>query len=95
MNMQQAVADSGEGRDYARPAAAPSGRVGVELLPLDQALATPGLAAEWDALAQRASEANPFAERWYLDAAIAAASGADIRLAIVRDGGLLGLMPLI
>lgn len=95
MNMQQAVADSGEGRDYARPAAAPSGRVGVELLPLDQALATPGLAAEWDALAQRASEPNPFAERWYLDAAIAAASGADIRLAIVRDGGLLGLMPLI
>jgi CelD/BcsL family acetyltransferase involved in cellulose biosynthesis len=50
--------------------------------------------AEWDALAQHASEPNPFAERWYMHAALDAFSEQDIPIAIVRDGALLGLMAL-
>ena len=50
--------------------------------------------AEWDALAQHASEPNPFAERWYMQAALDAFSEQDIPIAIVRDGALLGLMAL-
>ena len=42
----------------------------VELLPLAEALINADLAVEWDALATSASEPNPFAERWYFEAAI-------------------------
>ena len=67
----------------------------VELLPLAEALINADLAVEWDALATSASEPNPFAERWYFEAAINVVDGADVRLAIVRDGGVIGVMPLI
>ena len=51
--------------------------------------------AEWEALAAQASEPNPFAECWYLEAALEALGSDAIRIAVVRDEGLLGIMPLI
>ena len=53
------------------------------------------LLAEWDALAAHASEPNPFAERWYLEAALDALGNDDIRIAVVRGDNLVGIMPLI
>jgi CelD/BcsL family acetyltransferase involved in cellulose biosynthesis len=53
------------------------------------------LLAEWDVLASLASEPNPFGERWYLEAALDALGSDDIRVAIVRDDALIGIIPLI
>jgi CelD/BcsL family acetyltransferase involved in cellulose biosynthesis len=59
-------------------------------------LADTSLAAEWDALTAQLSEPNPFGERWYLTAALAALPTDSIRIAVVRDGGgLLGIIPLV
>lgn len=52
------------------------------------------LCAEWDALSANAAEANPFAERWYLLAALQALETDNVRIAVVRDQQLVGLMPL-
>lgn len=51
---------------------------------------------EWDALAATASDPNPFAERWFVEASARHLSPpASARLLVVRDGGtLLGLMPV-
>lgn len=56
------------------------------------------LAAEWQALASRASETNAFAEPWFVASALAhLRDGEEVRLAEVRDadGGLVGVMPLV
>lgn len=79
--------------------AVPEGRTSpggtVRILSADALLADRALAAEWDALATTAAEANPFAERWYLCAALQALESATVRIAVVRDDcGLVGLMPL-
>ena len=60
----------------------------------DQLLTDAALAAEWDALAALASEPNPFAERWYLQAALASVAPDSVRIAVMRDGGLIGIVPL-
>ncbi|WP_246844871.1 GNAT family N-acetyltransferase [Altererythrobacter sp. TH136] len=52
--------------------------------------------AGWDALASGAAEPNPFAERWCLEAGLAAFDRRDgVRLAAVTaDGTLVGVLPL-
>jgi CelD/BcsL family acetyltransferase involved in cellulose biosynthesis len=51
------------------------------------------LCAEWDRLAAHAASPNPFAERWYLAAALQALDSAHVHIAMVFDQGLIGLMP--
>jgi len=53
--------------------------------------------AGWDALASRAAEPNPFAERWCLEAGLAAFDpGGRIQLATLMSGGkLVGVLPLV
>jgi CelD/BcsL family acetyltransferase involved in cellulose biosynthesis len=51
------------------------------------------LCSDWDALAKRAATPNPFAERWYMAAALQALDSHNVRFAVVRDKGLIGLMP--
>lgn len=64
-------------------------------VPWPNAIADCELAAKWDALASSASEPNPFAERWYLKAALAALpEAAEVRIATVWDRGLIGVVPL-
>jgi CelD/BcsL family acetyltransferase involved in cellulose biosynthesis len=56
------------------------------------------LAAEWQALANQASEANAFGESWFVAQALRHLRGADVvRLAQVRDGdgALVGVLPLV
>jgi CelD/BcsL family acetyltransferase involved in cellulose biosynthesis len=52
--------------------------------------------AAWDALAQRASEPNPFYESWYLLASLSALDPAgSVRLLVCEAGGeLVGLLPV-
>jgi CelD/BcsL family acetyltransferase involved in cellulose biosynthesis len=59
-------------------------------------LAIADLAAEWDDLAVRAAEPNPFHEKWFVAASLAYLAGErDIRLVEVRRGArLIGLLPL-
>lgn len=53
------------------------------------------LRAEWTALASSAAEPNPFAEHWFVAASVRNLGDADVRIAEVREGGLLlGLLPL-
>jgi CelD/BcsL family acetyltransferase involved in cellulose biosynthesis len=54
-------------------------------------------AGMWDLLASHASEPNPFAERWYLSAALNALGSDAVRVAVVRDdaGSMIGMLPLI
>ena len=93
MNAPMAIAAAGNARSFA-PLAAMSAPVSVKLLNAAQLFADTSLHAEWDALTAQASEPNPFAERWYLDAALHAFAAEDIRIAIVRDTALLGIIPL-
>ena len=65
------------------------------VLTINELRADTALLAEWDTLASRASEPNPFAERWYLEAALDALGSDAIRIAVVRDAALIGIMPLI
>ena len=51
--------------------------------------------ADWDALAARAAEPNPFAERWCLEAGLAAVGDNSIALACLSaEETLAGIMPL-
>ncbi len=52
--------------------------------------------AGWDALASRAAEPNPFAERWCLEAGLAVfdPAGATQLATLTTDGQLVGLLPL-
>ncbi len=55
----------------------------------------PALAAEWQALAGRASEPNCFAEPWFVDAGLQHLRAGDVRLIEVREGGqLIGVLPV-
>ncbi len=60
------------------------------------ASAIEGLEAEWTALAEAASEPNPFAEHWFVAASLRTlAAGQEIRLLEVRRGEvLIGLLPV-
>jgi CelD/BcsL family acetyltransferase involved in cellulose biosynthesis len=50
----------------------------------------------WDALAARAAEPNPFAERWCLDAGLTAFAADSVQLAaLTADGALAGILPLV
>jgi hypothetical protein len=53
--------------------------------------------AGWDALADRASEPNPFAERWCLEAGLTAFDRSDqVRIAALTVGGMVtGILPLV
>ncbi|MFM2409596.1 MAG: hypothetical protein RL481_424 [Pseudomonadota bacterium] len=71
----------------------------VMLLTPADLLADHALAAEWDALSACAAEPNPFAERWYLEAALSSLPVDDVHIALVRatgqyQGTLIGMIPL-
>lgn len=56
----------------------------------------PALAAEWAALAAHASEANAFAEPWFIAASLAAFGHDGVRLLTVsQHGALIGVMPVV
>jgi CelD/BcsL family acetyltransferase involved in cellulose biosynthesis len=65
---------------------------------VDPLALSPPLAAAWDAVAQAASEPNPFAERWCLQSALHLLDPErHTRLVMVRDGAdgpVIGVMPL-
>lgn len=93
MNAQAALVAADAERALAPSTAVPA-PLAVSVITAAEMQADADLQAEWDALAGQASEPNPFAERWYLEAALNAFAAEDIRLAIVRDGALLGILPL-
>lgn len=65
---------------------------------VDPLALSPDLAAQWDRLADEASEPNPFAERWCLQSALHLFDPErHARLVLVRDGSegsVIGIMPL-
>lgn len=65
---------------------------------VDPLALSPDLAAQWDRLAEEASEPNPFAERWCLQSALHLLDpDRHARLVLVRDGSdgpVIGIMPL-
>jgi CelD/BcsL family acetyltransferase involved in cellulose biosynthesis len=65
-----------------------------EILPLRLYLADPD--DSWDAIAARPSEANAFAERWFMEASVRHLDvPADARMLVVRaEGQLIGMMPI-
>ena len=75
-------------------AAAPPAPARAAARPADLAIAD--LATEWDDLALRAAEPNPFNERWFIAASLAHLAGdREIRLLEVRRGSrLIGVLPL-
>jgi len=73
----------------------------AEICPADlhftvQPWRTRGISAAWDALAQRAGEPNPFAERWFMQASLNAFDPAnEVQLATLEhNGALVGIIPL-
>jgi Acetyltransferase (GNAT) domain len=94
MNARVAIAATANTRAFAPAAAAPA-LPKVTTLTIAELRADAPLLAEWDALASQASEPNPFAERWYLEAALGALGGDDIRIAVIRNDMLIGIMPLV
>ena len=94
MNAPVAVAVTANACAFAPVTAAPV-LPKVTTLTIAELRADTSLLAEWDALTAQAIEPNPFAERWYLAAALDALGSEAIRIAIVRDDCLLGIIPLI
>lgn len=76
------------------PSFAASEACRVDIVALSALLADQQLCAEWDGLAARATDPNPFAERWYLAAALQALHSRQVHIIVVRDKGLVGLMPI-
>jgi len=78
------------------PAAEPAAPLAVRVV--DPLSLSDDLAAAWDALADDASEPNPFAERWCLQSALHLLDPErQARLVMVRDGErgpVIGVMPL-
>jgi CelD/BcsL family acetyltransferase involved in cellulose biosynthesis len=67
----------------------------VEIVSAAALLADERLLTLWDQLATDAAEPNPFAERWYLTAALKALDGRrNVSLATVWHDGLIGILPL-
>ena len=75
--------------------ASESARCRVAFLTPEALLADTALLAEWDDLSAHAAEPNPFAECWYLVSALAALESDTVRIAVVRDAGLIGIIPLL
>lgn len=94
MNTSATFAAMGSARNFARGANATEA-LRIAILSIADLRADVTLLAEWDALASDASEPNPFGERWYLQAALDALGIDDIRIGVVRDDTLIGIMPLI
>jgi Acetyltransferase (GNAT) domain len=90
MNASVALSAMAKARDLA-----PVKVARVAVLTIAELRADATLLAEWDALAAFASEPNPFGERWYLEAALDALGTDDIRIIIVRDSALAGIMPVV
>jgi CelD/BcsL family acetyltransferase involved in cellulose biosynthesis len=67
----------------------------VDIMSADELLANAALAAEWDRLSAKAASPNPFAERWYLTAALAALDSGTVQMAVVRDRDLIGIFPFV
>ena len=92
MNQMRAMAFGAKterGAAAARPAAAPAVR---ERFARDLDFS---LQAQWQALAQAAAEPNSFQEPWFVAAGLEhLTEDRDIRLIEVRDGPLIGVMPL-
>ncbi len=89
------AANDRDGAPPARHAAATRApEVRVVVSPAETAI--DGLAADWEKLAQVASEPNAFAEHWFVRASLPTmASGHDVRLMEVRRGPrLIGLLPV-
>jgi len=93
MGRIETVADS-RAAPRASLGAAPAAEVRARARPARLAIAE--LAGEWDDLAARAAEPNPFHERWFVGASLAHLAGErEIRLIEVRRGArLIGLLPL-
>ena len=68
---------------------------GSEIIAIREFLAAPEV--EWDAIAARPSEANSFAERWFVEASVRNLDvPPDLRMLVVREEGqLIGLMPIM
>jgi CelD/BcsL family acetyltransferase involved in cellulose biosynthesis len=68
----------------------------VELLALSTLSEKPALVADWDKLTSIAAEPNPFSERWYLTAALAALDPkAIVKIGLCyAEDQLVGLIPL-
>ena len=60
-----------------------------------QTMADPQHVAAWDALADRASEPNPFYESWYLLPSLRHLAADVAILRFERDGMLAGLLPVV
>jgi CelD/BcsL family acetyltransferase involved in cellulose biosynthesis len=93
MNAPGAFVAAREGAPFATADALVAGCQVATMTPAEL-LADAALLAEWDALADHAAEPNPFAERWYLTAALNAFETGSVSVAVVRDHGLIGIMPL-
>lgn len=77
---------------------APADTAPLTVRVVDPLALSPPLAAAWDAVADEASEPNPFAERWCLQSALHLLDPErSTRLVMVRDGAdgpVIGVMPL-
>ena len=93
MNALGAFATQESQRGFA-PAVRAATPCTVEFCAPDTLLGNQAFLAEWDELALDASEPNPFAERWYLAAALIAMDSDGIRIAVVRSDMLVGIIPL-
>jgi CelD/BcsL family acetyltransferase involved in cellulose biosynthesis len=94
MNAAAALAVSDGARQFA-PHSAAAGPCAIRMLTYADLRADASLLAEWDVLAAAASESNPFAERWYMEAALAALGSDNVRIAAIQDDALIGIMLLI
>lgn len=94
MNTSTAFAATADAPSVGREAGA-AGAVRIAIVSLAELRADSALLAEWDALAWEASEPNPFGERWYLQAAFDALGNDDVRIAVVRDEAIIGIMPVV
>ncbi len=94
MNAPVAIAATANTRAFAPVTAVPALPT-VTALTIGELQTDAALLAEWDLLAAEASEPNPFGERWYLGAALRALGNDGIRIAVVRDDTLIGIIPLI
>jgi CelD/BcsL family acetyltransferase involved in cellulose biosynthesis len=94
MNAPVAVAATANERNFAPFKVAPAAPR-TTVLTITELQTDAVFSDEWDTLATQTSEPNPFTERWYLQAALGALGTNNVRVAVVRGDGLLGVIPLI
>ena len=85
----------GAGEWFSAADVSESARCRVAFLTPQALFADTALLAEWDVMSAHAAEPNAFAERWYLASALAALESDTVRIAVVRDAGLIGIIPLL